>query len=75
MNFNIRHFIEEFAYSDEKAAFLADFKVIDVLYRKSLDFAYIKAENAKVLPYGIYMDLISYYYFTELAKDLNMSRT
>ncbi len=61
MNFDIRYFIDEFHYTDDKAAFLADFRVVDVLYRRSLDFAYIKAENDKVLPYGIYMDLISYF--------------
>ncbi|MBQ6559388.1 MAG: PolC-type DNA polymerase III [Erysipelotrichaceae bacterium] len=62
MNFDIRYFIDEFRYTDDKAAFLADFRIVDVLYRRSLDFAYIKAENAKVLPYGIYMDLISYFH-------------
>ena len=59
MNFDIRNFIHEFQYTDDKAAFLADFRIVDVLYRRSLDFAYLKAENDKVLPYGIYMDLIS----------------
>ncbi len=62
MNFDIRNFIHEFQYTDDKAAFLADFKIVDVLYRRSLDFAYLKAENDKVLPYGIYMDLISFFH-------------
>ena len=61
MNFNINNFIEEFKYDDDKSAYLSNFKVVDVLYRKSLDFAYIKAENDVVLPYSIYMDLLSYF--------------
>ncbi|MBO4358725.1 MAG: PHP domain-containing protein, partial [Erysipelotrichaceae bacterium] len=60
MNFDISRFIEENNYTEEKAAYLDNFRVVDVLYRKSLDFAYIKAENDVVLPYGIYMDLLSY---------------
>ena len=61
MNFDVNRFIEDCKYSEEKAQYLSNFKVVDVLYRKSLDFAYIKAENDVVLPYSIYMDLMNYF--------------
>ena len=61
MNFDVNKFIEDSKYNEEKATYLKDFKVVDVLYRKSLDFAYIKAENDVVLPYSIYMDLLNFF--------------
>ena len=61
MNFDVNRFIEESKYNEEKARYLSNFRIVDVLYRKSLDFAYIKAENDIVLPYSIYMDLLNYF--------------
>ena len=61
MNFNIQDIIEKNNYNQQKAAYLSNFKIVDVLYRKSSDFTIIKAENDTVLPFGIYNDIIAYF--------------
>ncbi|MDO4198123.1 MAG: PolC-type DNA polymerase III [Erysipelotrichaceae bacterium] len=65
MIFDIKDIISKNKYSEDKAAYLNDFKVIDVLYRKSTELLIIKAENRCVLPFSLYEDIISY--FNELG--------
>ena len=67
MNFDIDQLIKKNEYSPERAAYLADFRIIDVLYRKKDALLLIKAENSQVLPYGIYHDIIVF--FNELGFD------
>lgn len=61
MNFNINDLIEKNEYSSEKASYFNNFRVVDVLYRKTTDFTIIKCENDSVLPYSLYADLIEYF--------------
>ena len=68
MSFNIKDIIAKYGYNEERSAALEHFKVVDVLFRKSNGLLIIKAENDKVLPYGIYTDVLNYF------KDLGFER-
>ncbi|MBQ5443679.1 MAG: PHP domain-containing protein, partial [Erysipelotrichaceae bacterium] len=69
MSFNIKDIIAKYGYNEERSAALEHFKVVDVLFRKSNGLLIIKAENDKVLPYGIYTDVLNYF------KDLGFERS
>ena len=61
MNFSINDIITRYEYNSEKSSYLNNFKIVDVLFRKSTGFTIIKAENDTVLPYSIYTDIINYF--------------
>ena len=61
MNFDIQKLIDSKGYSKDKAEYLSNFRVVDVLFRRSSGQIIINAENDKVLPYSIYEDLICFF--------------
>ena len=61
MKFDIQDLINIKEYSEEKANYFSDFKIVDVTYSKSKGSCIIKAENDYVLPYSLYNDVLEYF--------------
>ena len=70
MSFNSKDIIDKYGYNEEKAAFLQDFKVVDVLFRRQTGLLIIKAESERVLPFNIYSDVLNYFKNTRLTTIL-----
>ena len=61
MKFDINDLIAKKKYPENKANYFVNFKIVNVIYKKSDDFCIIKAENDSLLPYPLYRDLIDYF--------------